>query len=110
MNVTCISARGQTEACVPLPKGKHTLQLILGDWTHILAQAAGDVGTHHRRCGINGAQPTRLSPLALAEHRHAAAIGVDAVDVGRLGTDQPVEVEQARVAAWRRVLLRREFR
>ena len=27
--------KGQTEASVPLPKGKHTLQLILGDWTHI---------------------------------------------------------------------------
>ena len=26
---------GQTEAMVSLPSGKHTLQLILGDWTHI---------------------------------------------------------------------------
>jgi hypothetical protein len=26
---------GQTEASVTLPKGKHTLQLVLGDWTHI---------------------------------------------------------------------------
>jgi hypothetical protein len=26
---------GQTEAMVTLPKGKHTLQLVLGDWTHI---------------------------------------------------------------------------
>ena len=26
---------GQTEAMVTLPKGKHTLQLLLGDWTHI---------------------------------------------------------------------------
>jgi hypothetical protein len=26
---------GQTEAKVTLPKGKHTLQLVLGDWTHI---------------------------------------------------------------------------
>ena len=26
---------GQTEATVTLPKGKHTLQLVLGDWTHI---------------------------------------------------------------------------
>ena len=26
---------GQTEAMVTLPSGKHTLQLILGDWTHI---------------------------------------------------------------------------
>ena len=26
---------GQTEAMVTLPKGKHTLQLVLGDWSHI---------------------------------------------------------------------------
>ena len=26
---------GQTEAMVTLPEGKHTLQLLLGDWTHI---------------------------------------------------------------------------
>ncbi len=26
---------GQTETMVPLPPGKHTLQLVLGDWTHI---------------------------------------------------------------------------
>ena len=26
---------GQTEAMVTLPEGKHTLQVLLGDWTHI---------------------------------------------------------------------------
>jgi hypothetical protein len=26
---------GQTEAMVTLPKGQHTLQLMLGDWSHI---------------------------------------------------------------------------
>jgi hypothetical protein len=26
---------GQTEALVTLPKGQHTLQLVLADWTHI---------------------------------------------------------------------------
>jgi uncharacterized protein DUF4399 len=26
---------GQTEVMVTLPKGKHTLQLVMGDWTHI---------------------------------------------------------------------------
>jgi len=26
---------GQTEAMISLPPGKHTLQLVLGDWTHI---------------------------------------------------------------------------
>lgn len=27
--------KGQTEAVVTLPKGSHTLQLVLGDWSHI---------------------------------------------------------------------------
>jgi hypothetical protein len=27
--------KGQTEATVTLPKGKHTLQLLLGDWSHV---------------------------------------------------------------------------
>jgi hypothetical protein len=27
--------KGQTEAIVTLPKGKHTLQLVLGDWSHV---------------------------------------------------------------------------
>ncbi|MBV9563746.1 MAG: DUF4399 domain-containing protein [Bradyrhizobium sp.] len=27
--------KGQTEGSVPLAPGKHTLQLVLGDWTHI---------------------------------------------------------------------------
>jgi Domain of unknown function (DUF4399) len=26
---------GQTETTVTLPEGKHTFQLVLGDWTHI---------------------------------------------------------------------------
>ena len=26
---------GQTEAMITLPKGKHTLQLVVGDWSHV---------------------------------------------------------------------------
>jgi hypothetical protein len=26
---------GQTEAMITLPPGKHTLQLVLGDWSHV---------------------------------------------------------------------------
>ena len=26
---------GQTEALIELPPGKHTLQLVLGDWSHL---------------------------------------------------------------------------
>src|SRR5690348_15732874 len=50
------------------------------------------------------------SPLALAEYRHAAAVGVDAVDVGLVRADHPVDVDQALVAALRRDLLRRKLR
>ena len=28
-------ANGQTEAMITLPPGKHTLQLVLGDWSHV---------------------------------------------------------------------------
>ncbi|HEY6025028.1 MAG TPA: DUF4399 domain-containing protein [Pseudolabrys sp.] len=31
---------GQTEAMVTLPKGKHTLQLVFADWSHIPHQPA----------------------------------------------------------------------
>ena len=27
--------KGQTEATIELPKGTHTLQLVLGDWSHV---------------------------------------------------------------------------
>ena len=27
--------KGQSEASVALPKGAHTLRLVLGDWSHI---------------------------------------------------------------------------
>src|SRR5689334_12724694 len=50
------------------------------------------------------------SPLALAEHRNAAAVGMDAVDIGLVRADHPVDVDQALVAALRRDLLRRKFR
>ena len=26
---------GQTEAMITLPPGKHTLQIVLGDWSHV---------------------------------------------------------------------------
>src|ERR1043166_1927388 len=48
------------------------------------------------------------SPLALAEHRNAAAIGMDAGDICLVRADHPVDVDQALVAALRGDLLRRE--
>src|SRR6202034_2442700 len=49
-------------------------------------------------------------PLALPEYRHTPAIGVKTVDVDLARTDHPVDVDQARVAALRCDLLRRQLR
>ena len=40
---------GQTEVTLELPPGKHTLQLVLGDWIHLAHESAGDLqeGHHH---------------------------------------------------------------
>jgi Domain of unknown function (DUF4399) len=54
---------GQTEAMVTLPKGQHTLQLVLGDWTHS-ACATRDVGRDYRYCALEtggGAGTSRAS-------------------------------------------------
>ena len=72
----------------------------------------------HQGCGACRARPAEpgrplssapSGPLALAHHRHAAAVGVDAVDVDLARADHPVDVDQALVAALRRDLLRRQL-
>lgn len=54
----------------------------------------------------------RLRPFGprLAEHRHAPAVRVDAIDIDLAGADHPVDMDQALVAALRRDLLRRQVR
>src|SRR5665647_3692256 len=52
---------------------------------------------------------TMSGPLALAEDRHPAAVGVDAVDVDLVRADHPVDMNQALVAALRGDLLRRQL-
>src|SRR5215469_14443542 len=47
-----------------------------------------------------------LRPLALAEYRHAPAVGIDAVDIRLVGADHPIDMDEALVAALRRDLLR----
>src|SRR5215210_9114851 len=49
--------------------------------------------------------PFGSSPLALSEHGHAPAVGVNAVDVGLVRAEHPVDVNEALVAALRRDLL-----
>src|SRR3569832_696910 len=57
----------------------------------------------------DGRREALLHPLALAEHRHLAAVGQNAVDIGLGRADHPVDMDQALVAALRRDLLRREL-
>src|SRR5258708_1566943 len=65
-----------------------------------------DVLTVQPRYAVRGG--ARSGPLAPAEHRHAPAVGVDAVDVDPVRTDHPVDMDQALVATLRRDLLRCE--
>src|SRR4051794_19552257 len=51
----------------------------------------------------------RSGPLALSEYGYAFAVDVNAVDVNFIGTDHPVDVDEAFVAALRSDLLRRQL-
>ena len=57
--------------------------------------------------GLVASLPARSGPLALSEYGHASAVSVEAVDIDLVGTDHPVDVDQALVAALRRDLFRR---
>jgi len=50
-----------------------------------------------------------LSPLALAEHRYPASIGINAVDVCLVRADHPVDMDKTLVAALRCDLFGRQF-
>jgi Domain of unknown function (DUF4399) len=59
---------GQTEAMITLPPGKHTLQLVLGDWSPRSARAAGHVGRHYHHGALTTAVSRRralLCPLPI---------------------------------------------
>src|ERR1700722_15523599 len=73
-------------------------------------------GTTRSRSGFNqrgicaGAFGRRSRPLALAEHRRASAVRIEAVDVDLVRADHPVDMDHALVAAPLRDLLGRELR
>jgi hypothetical protein len=62
--------KGQTETTLTLPPGKHTLQLVLGDWTHIPFKplVKSDVIT------ISVAAGTAAKPAANAKLKNARAM------------------------------------
>src|SRR5882757_1162449 len=63
--------------------------------------------------GAVTASPTPVinpsGPFALAEHRHPAAIGMDAVDIDFGRADHPVDMDQALIAALCHDLRRRQL-
>jgi hypothetical protein len=64
---------------------------------------------HHERLQSARLDEAHSRPLAVPEDGHAPAIGVNAVDVGLVRTDHPVDVDQALVAALRSDLLGAEL-
>jgi Domain of unknown function (DUF4399) len=88
--------KGQTETMVTLPPGKHTLQLMLGDWTHVpfdkpvqsevitinvktaeaagSSVAAGAMAAAGASAGLASTPPSRPTHSAQRRHHHAAMV------------------------------------
>src|SRR5258708_18959359 len=64
--------KGQTETMVTLPPGKHTLQLVLGDWTHIPFKPPiqSEVVTLTVKADAAAAKPTKTAMIAEAKEKH----------------------------------------
>ena len=64
--------KGQTETTVTLPPGKHTLQLMLGDWTHIPFNppVKSEVITITVKADAAGAKPTNAMAESKEVHAH----------------------------------------
>jgi hypothetical protein len=64
--------KGQTETAVTLPPGKHTLQLVLGDWSHVpfnpSVQSA--VVTVNVKGPASAKAPAKIKGASLARRRH----------------------------------------
>jgi Domain of unknown function (DUF4399) len=63
--------KGQTETMVTLPPGKHTLQLVLGDWSHVPFKppVQSEVITVNVKAEA-AAKPSAGMKEAKAKHRH----------------------------------------
>jgi len=64
--------KGQTETMVTLPPGKHTLQLVLGDWTHIPFKppVQSEVITVTVKAATAAAKSTKTAMLEESKERH----------------------------------------
>src|SRR5690349_3184747 len=64
--------KGQTETMVTLPPGKHTLQLMLGDWTHVPFKppVQSEVITITVKADAAGAKPTNAMASESKEMHH----------------------------------------
>jgi len=69
--------KGQTEASVTLPKGQHTLQLVLGDWTHIPHKppVMSERITVHVACGCVSPSPGEGGSTHMSEAKCKAGWG-----------------------------------
>jgi hypothetical protein len=64
--------KGQTETTVTLPPGKHTLQLMLGDWTHVPFNppVKSEVITITVKTDASAAKPTNAMAESKEMHHH----------------------------------------
>jgi hypothetical protein len=66
--------KGQTETMLTLPPGKHTLQLVLGDWTHVpfkpLVKSEVITVTVKAETGAKSADPKLNEAKAMDDHHH----------------------------------------
>jgi len=66
--------KGQTETTLTLPPGKHTLQLVLGDWTHVpfkpLVKSEVITVTVKAETGAKPADPKLKEARAMDDHDH----------------------------------------
>jgi Domain of unknown function (DUF4399) len=64
--------KGQTETTVTLPPGKHTLQLMLGDWTHVPFNppVKSEIITITVKTDASEAKPTNAMAESKEMHHH----------------------------------------
>jgi hypothetical protein len=91
--------KGQTETVLTLPPGRHTLQLMLGDWTHVpfnapvqsevitinvqSAEAAGASSAAQASAGWASTPTGKPARPAPRRHHHAAAMVFKAIPSSR---------------------------
>jgi hypothetical protein len=79
--------KGQTETMLTLPPGKHTLQLMLGDWTHVPFKAP--VQSEVITINVKAAEAAGASPAAGASTATQASAGWASTPPGKPARPAP---------------------